>query len=58
MEKNIIKKITEKAVASVMSSGPYEWPPSCIVFAYQPMRPKRKNAKCNDTKFPKKEDHN
>ena len=39
MEKNIIKKIAQKAAVSMMSSGPYEWPPSCLIFTYQPVRP-------------------
>lgn len=51
MEKNAIKKITKKAVASLMSSGPYEWPPSCLIFAYQPVRPE-KNSQCNNLSTP------
>lgn len=57
MEKNLIKKIVQKAVALVTSSDPYEWPPSCIVFTYQPVRPKQKNLQCEkpDTSESKEE---
>lgn len=47
MEQNAIKKVTKKVVASLMSGTPYEWPPSCLIFAYQPVRPE-KNAQCEN----------
>lgn len=46
MKKTMIKEIAKKVTATVMSSGPYEWPPSCILFTYQPVRPEQKNAQC------------
>lgn len=58
MEKNLFKKITKKAAESVMSSGPYEWPPSCIVFAYQPMRPEQKDVQCDSTNAPENKEDN
>lgn len=39
MEKNIIKNIVKKVTTSAVSSSSTEWPPTCLLFAYQPMRP-------------------
>ena len=47
MEKKAIKKLAKKAIVSLMSGTPYEWPPSCLIFAYQPVRPE-KNTQCEN----------
>lgn len=44
MKNNKIKEIAKVVTSTVMSSIPYEWPPSCILFAYQPVRPEQQNA--------------
>ena len=48
MERNIVKKIAKKAAEGMMSSIPYEWPPSCILFTYQPARPTQKIAQAEN----------
>lgn len=41
----LVKKVVNKLVDSTI----YEWPPQCIGFMYQPIRPNRKQTfpKCN-----------
>lgn len=58
MEKNIIKEIAKKVTSSVLSSDPYEWPPSCIVFTYQPVRPEPKNVQGDNTHASENKDGN
>lgn len=48
MKEKMTKKAIKMVATAVASSGPYEWPPSCIFFTYQPMRPERKNSQCNN----------
>lgn len=51
MEKNIIKNIVKKVTTSAVSNSSAEWPPTCLMFAYQPMRPISQNIQqcCKDT---------
>lgn len=49
MKKDIIRSISKKITSAVMLSGPYEWPPSCLLFAYQPVRPEQKPAQCENS---------
>ena len=49
MEKNVVKKIAKKVAEGMISSIPYEWPPSCILFSYQPMRPEHQNVHVENT---------
>lgn len=53
MEKNVVKKIARKAIEGMMSSIPYEWPPSCILFSYQPMRPEQRNVQVENAETSK-----
>lgn len=55
---NNIKKAAKLIATKVISSGPYEWPPSCILFAYQPMRPEQKTAQCDNTDAPENKEDN
>lgn len=48
MKKGRIRSISKKITSAVMLSGPYEWPPSCLLFAYQPVRPEQKPAQCQN----------
>lgn len=36
-----IKNATKALVANMVAHDAEEWPPTCIVLAYQPMRPKQ-----------------
>lgn len=46
MKNNTIKNLAKQITSTVLSSGPYEWPPSCLLFAYQPVRPEQKAVQC------------
>lgn len=41
------KKIAENLAAKMISHDAEEWPPSCIFFAYQPVRPESPAASSN-----------
>ena len=41
MKNELIKKVTKVIVATMLSTDPYEWPPSCMFFSYQPSRPEK-----------------
>ena len=41
MKNKLIKKVTKVIVATMLSTDPYEWPPSCMFFSYQPSRPEK-----------------
>lgn len=43
MKNRKIKDIAKVVTSAMVSSGPYEWPPSCILFSYQPLRPEQEN---------------
>lgn len=48
MKEKMIRKITRKMATSLVSSGPYEWPPGCLFMIYQPVRPEHKNVLSED----------
>ena len=52
MKEIMTKKAIKMVATAVASSGPYEWPPSCIFFTYQPMRPEQKDEQCDNTNAP------
>jgi hypothetical protein len=53
MKEKIIKKITKMIATEVVSSGPYEWPPSCLFLTYQPIRPDQGDIQHNNSNAPK-----
>ena len=55
--KQIVQQVAKKMVASAIDGEPREWPPSCGIFAYQPMRPERKadNSDCAEVTNNEKE---
>lgn len=58
MKNNKLKEIAKMATAAVMSSGPYEWPPSCLLFTYQPVRPELKNVQRENVNAPESKEQN
>ncbi len=58
MKEKMTKKVIKMVATAVASSGPYEWPPSCIFFTYQPMRPNQKDVHCNNTNTPVSKEDN
>ena len=58
MKHNGFKEIVKMVTSAVMSSGPYEWPPSCLLFSYQPMRPNQEPAPCDHLITHKSEEKN
>lgn len=47
MKNKIIKEVVKVIATDMVSSDPYEWPPSCIFFSYQPSRPHKTEEQCS-----------
>lgn len=41
MKDKLIKEVTKVIATAMLSTDPYEWPPSCMFFSYQPSRPEK-----------------
>ncbi len=48
MKNSKIKDMAKVLISKMTSDIPYEWPPSCLVFTYQPMRPEQQNIQCDN----------
>lgn len=58
MKNSKIKDMAKVLISKMTSDIPYEWPPSCLVFTYQPMRPEQKNVQNDNTHAPENKDGN
>lgn len=48
MKNEKIKGIAKAVATAAMSHDTYEWPPSCLLLTYQPMRPEQRNVLCEN----------
>lgn len=53
-EKEMLKSLSRNLIHRMVKRDSTGWPPNCAVFAYQPVRPHKKDSNCtNDANITK-----